>query len=99
MIHIELSVEPHSKHVVWGEDLRPINGSPPPHVVMERSFRKAHAAIIFIGWLGLSPKMKEEAVGVINMARTEYVGVEQQLMEMTDTEYTGAFLNIEGKEE
>jgi hypothetical protein len=98
-IHIDLSVDPHSKHCIFGADLKPTPESRPPHKLFEREFHTADEAFKFIAALGLNQEDFETAYSVIDAARLgEYVGVELELKELTATEYTSACLMIEGRQ-
>jgi hypothetical protein len=101
MIHIEISTEPHYKEVVWSKDdpLSPTPDSPPPHVFIKREFATQDEAKQYIDRLGISPHSSDQAQQVLNAPSDEYVQVEIELMDLTDTLYTKAALSIEGQEE
>lgn len=102
MIHIDLSVEPHSKNVTWSEDdpLVPASYSKPPHYIFQKEFETADEAQSFLHLLSLNDKDHSIAMSVVEAAgQGEYVGVEVEVRESTGKEYTKACLSIEGRQD
>jgi len=107
IIHIELSIEPHYSEVrykPWDRENEPHPsfelqpGSPPPHVILKREYETWDEAQHFVmDILDLRPTKDFESV--FDNPENEYVQVEIELMDQTETLYTKACLSIEGNEQ
>lgn len=100
MIHIEISVEPHYHGTTWDADLSKLAaGSPPPHVILKRSYPTVDEAKTYIDRLGITEQHLHEVHGILDAAADDYVQVELPLYELTGQLVTKAVMAIEGQGE
>jgi hypothetical protein len=98
MLSFELSVPPHYKEVQYVTDsfFRTKPNSPPPHVILKKSFLKVDEAIAFLSYLDFKTD-SNVLEDVVRAASTEWVDAEIEVLEVTGQQYTIAVIHVEGQ--
>jgi hypothetical protein len=94
MIHAELSIEPHHKEARY-ENFKLAPGSPPPHVISKMEF---YTWAQLHDWWDSCGFVADGMEAFWDNPQNDYVGVEIELKDVTNTLWTKACLAVEGNE-